>query len=46
MNHQLSQLLEEIPNEVFFDYKGDPNFNAIFVEVARTLYGQRVKRGQ
>ena len=40
MRNRLTELLGEIPNDVFFDYKGDPNFNAIFVEVARLVYQQ------
>ncbi len=38
MDYQLTELLGEIPNEVFFDEKGDPDFNAIFVEVGRIIY--------
>ena len=40
MDYTFSELLSEVPNEIFFDDKGDPNFNAIFVEVARRIYRQ------
>ena len=38
MDHVLAELLSEVPNEIFFDDKGNPNFNAIFVEIARVIY--------
>jgi hypothetical protein len=38
MDYVLAELLSEVPNEIFFDDKGNPNFNAIFVEVARVIY--------
>lgn len=40
MDYSFAELLGEVPNEIFFDDKGDPNFNAIFVEVARRIYKQ------
>jgi hypothetical protein len=41
MDYSLLELLAEVPNEIFFDDKGDPNYNAIFVEVARRIYRER-----
>jgi hypothetical protein len=41
MEQRLSEILTEVPNDVFFDHKGDPNFNAIFVEVARIVYKEK-----
>jgi hypothetical protein len=38
MDHSLAELLSEIPDNIFFDSKGDPKFNTIFVEVARIVY--------
>jgi len=38
MDYSFAELFEEIPNEIFFDDKGDPNYNAIFVEAARRIY--------
>lgn len=38
MDYSLLELLAEVPNDVFFDDKGDPNYNAIFVEVVRRIY--------
>lgn len=40
MDYSLNELLSEVPDPIFFDDKGDPNFNAIFVEVARQIYRQ------
>lgn len=38
MNYTLTDLLAKVPNDKFFDSKGDPDFNRIFVEVARSIY--------
>jgi len=38
MDDNLLELLSEVPNDVFFNDQGDPNYNAIFVEVARRIY--------
>ena len=38
MDYSFPELLGDIPNEIFFDDKGDPNYNAIFVEAARRIY--------
>jgi hypothetical protein len=38
MDHILSELLSEVPNEIFFNDQGKPNYNAIFVEIARVIY--------
>ncbi len=41
MDYNLAELLSYIPNEIFFNDQGKPNFNAIFVEVARTIYREK-----
>jgi hypothetical protein len=38
MDYSLTELLNEVPDRVFFTDKGHPNFNAIFVEIARRIY--------
>jgi hypothetical protein len=38
MDYSFPELLGEVPNEIFFDDKGDPNYNAIFVEIVRRIY--------
>ena len=37
----LMDLLGEIPDEVFFTDTGHPDFNAIFIEVARRIYAEK-----
>lgn len=37
----LTNLLEEIPDHIFFAYDGKPNLNAIFVELMRQIYGKQ-----
>lgn len=31
MDHVLAELLSEVPDDIFFNDLGNPNFNAIFV---------------
>lgn len=38
MDYVLSDLLGEVPNNIFFNGEGHPNFNGIFIEVARRIY--------
>ncbi len=38
MDHNLAELLSHVPDEIFYNDQGNPNFNAIFVEVARAIY--------
>lgn len=38
MDYSLTELLSEVPNELFFNDKGHPDYNRIFVEVARRIY--------
>jgi hypothetical protein len=38
VDYTLTELLSAAPDEIFFNDLGDPNFNAIFVEVARLIY--------
>jgi hypothetical protein len=38
MDYSFPELLGEVPKEIFFGDKGDPNYNAIFVEIARRIY--------
>ena len=40
MNYRLRDLLEEVPDDIFFQSNGRPDFNAIFVEVARIILGE------
>ena len=40
MDYSLRDLLAEVPTEIFFNDVGHPNFNGIFVEVARRIYRQ------
>lgn len=40
MDHNLAELLSYVPDEIFFNDQGHPNFNAIFVEIARVIYRQ------
>ena len=40
MDYSFSELLSDIPNEVFFNKEGKPDFNAIFVAAARRIYRQ------
>jgi hypothetical protein len=36
----LENLLEEIPDHIFFAFDGSPNINAIFIEFLRHTYGK------
>ena len=38
MDYSFPELLGAVPKEIFFDDKGDPNYNAIFVEIVRHIY--------
>ena len=38
MDHNLTELLSEVPDDIFFDDKGAPNYNAVFVEIVRCIY--------
>jgi hypothetical protein len=38
MDYVLTELLSEVPDEMFFNDQGHPAFNRIFVEVARGIY--------
>lgn len=40
MDYSLRELLSEVPTEIFFNDMGNPDFNGIFVEVARRIYRQ------
>jgi hypothetical protein len=40
MDQSLTELLAEIDDETFYNENGDPDFNAIFIEVARVVYGR------
>jgi hypothetical protein len=40
MDYTFPELLGEVPNEIFFGDQGAPNYNAIFVEIARRIYKQ------
>jgi hypothetical protein len=40
MEYQLTEVLGIVPDDIFFNEKGDPDFNSIFVEVARIIYGE------
>jgi hypothetical protein len=41
MDYSLSELLSEVPDEIFFNDQGHPNYNAIFVEVAKSIYREQ-----
>ena len=41
LQRPLMDLLGEIPGEVFFTDTGHPDFNAIFIEVARRIYAEK-----
>jgi len=41
MDDNLLELLSEVPNNIFFNDQGVPNYNAIFVEIARQIYRQQ-----
>ena len=38
MDYPLKELLEDVPDRIFFNDKGNPNFNAIFVEITKRIY--------
>ncbi len=41
MDYVLAELLSEVPDNVFYNEMGDPNFNAIFLEVMKKIYHER-----
>jgi hypothetical protein len=41
IEYSLSDLLGEVPDDIFFNDEGHPNFNAIFVEISKRVYGER-----
>ena len=38
MDYTFAEVLEPVPDEIFFGDQGQPQYNAIFVEVARRIY--------
>ncbi len=38
MNTRLAEIVGDVPNEVFYNDNGHPNYNGIFAEVARRIY--------
>jgi len=41
MFYGLKDLLADVPDEIFFKNDGNPNYNAIFVEVVRMIKGEK-----
>lgn len=37
---KLRELLEQIPDTIFYNKDGNPDYNGIFVEITRTMYGR------
>jgi hypothetical protein len=43
VDYSLSDLLVDVPDDIFFTMEGNPDYNAIFIEVAKLIKGEKTR---
>lgn len=41
---KLKELLEQVPDTIFYNHEGNPDYNGIFVEITRNTYRKNSKQ--